>query len=167
MRHSVDKRANNEISFKEVAPMHTQHTSINQQSAGEHSTGVSAEPSLALHPSFRIGLAYGHFVHRFRWFLLVLWLSALVASIPFALKLPPLLSGGGFSVSGNSTESAQASRALIAKLHVPPSTLTVVFHSATTDVSDPAYQEELNSTISSVRAFRNVMSVTRGSVGKD
>src|SRR5215472_653245 len=167
MRHSVDKRANNEISFKEVAPMHTHHTSIDQQPAEEHSPEVSAEPSLALHPSFYLGLVYGHFVHRFRWFLLVLWLSALVASIPFALKLPPLLSGGGFSVSGNSTESAQASRALIAKLHVPPSTLTVVFHAATTNVSDPAYQQEFNNTLSNIRRFPHVMRVVQGGVGKD
>ena len=92
-------------------------------------------------------------------------MAALVASVPFATRLPSLLSGGGFSVSGS--ESVQASRELIEKLHVPPSTLTVVFQSATTNVSDPAYQQELNSTLSNIRAFPHVMSVTQGTVGQD
>ncbi len=85
--------------------------------------------------------------------------------MPFATRLPSLLSGGGFSVSGS--ESAQVSRELIEKLHVPPSTLTVVFHSATAHVSDPAYQQELTTAISNIRAFPHVMSVTQGGVGQD
>jgi RND superfamily putative drug exporter len=92
-------------------------------------------------------------------------MAVLVASVPFATRLPSLLSGGGFSVSGS--ESAQASRELIEKLHVPPSTLTVVFHSATTNVSDPAYQQELHSTLGKIRTFPQVMSVTQGTVGQD
>jgi putative drug exporter of the RND superfamily len=59
------------------------------------------------------------------------------------------------------------SNELIEKLHVPPSTLTVVFHSATAHVSDPAYQQELNSTLSNIRAFHDVSSVTQGGVGQD
>ncbi len=145
--------------------MQPQHTSIAKPPAEERSPGASIEASLALHTSFRLGLAFGRFVHRFRWFLLVFWMAALVASVPFATRLPSLLSGGGFSVSGS--ESAQASRELIEKLHVPPSTLTVVFHSATTNVSDPAYQQELNSTLSNIRTFPHVMSVTQGTVGQD
>ena len=70
-------------------------------------------------------------------------------------------------MNGSSTESAQVSNALIEKLHVPPSTLTVVFHSATTNVSDPAYQQEFNTTLSTIRAFPHVTSVARGGVGQD
>jgi uncharacterized membrane protein YdfJ with MMPL/SSD domain len=91
-------------------------------------------------------LAAGRFVHRFRWFLLLFWLAAVGASVPFATRLPALLSGGGFQVRGS--ESTQVSLDLNEQLHVPPSSLTVVFHSATTNVSDPAYQQELNTTIS-------------------
>jgi RND superfamily putative drug exporter len=145
--------------------MQPQHPSIAKPPAEERSPGASTEASLALHPSFRLGLAFGRFVHRFRWVLLVFWMAALVASLPFATRLPSLLSGGGFSVS--SSESAQASRELIEKLHVPPSTLTVVFQSATTNVSDPAYQQELHSILSNIRTFPQVMSVTQGTVGQD
>ena len=104
--------------------MHTRHTSIDQQPAEEHSPGVSAEPSLAFHLSFRLGLVDGHFVHRFRWFLLVFWIAVLGASMPFSARLPSLLSGGGFQV--RSSETAQVNRELIEKLHMPPSTLTVI-----------------------------------------
>jgi len=145
--------------------MQPQHSSIDQPQASERSPGENAESALAPHPSFRIGLAYGRFVHRFRWFLLAFWVVAVGASVPFATRLPSLLSGGGFLV--RDSESAQASRELIEKLHVPPSTLTVVFHSATTNVSDPAYQQELNSIISNIHAFHDVSSVTQGGVGQD
>src|SRR5260370_35455969 len=145
--------------------MQPPHPSIDQLQAEEHAPGTGAESALALHPSFRIGLAYGRFVHRFRWFLLAFWIAALVASVPFAARLPSLLSSGGFQVRGS--ESAQVSNELIGKLHVPPSTLTVVFHSATAHVSDPAYQHELNSTLSNIRAFHDVSSVTQGTVGQD
>src|SRR5215469_4441297 len=145
--------------------MQPQYTSIDQQQPSELSPETSADSGLALHPSFRIGLAYGRFIHRLRWFLLIFWMVVVGVSVPFATRLPSLLSSGGFSVSGN--ESAQASRELIEKLHVPPSSLTVVFHSATTNVSDPAYQQELNTTLSNIRAFPHVMSVTQGIVGQD
>ncbi len=145
--------------------MQPQHPSIDQQQASERSPGESAESALAPHPSFRPGLAYGRFIHRFRWFLFAFWIVAVGASVPFATRLPSLLSGGGFQVSGS--ESAQVSHELIEKLDIPPSTLTVVFHSATTNVNDPAYQQELNSTINTIRAFHDVSSVTRGRVGQD
>jgi RND superfamily putative drug exporter len=145
--------------------MQPQHPSVAQRSAEERSPGASAESALVLHPSFRLGLAYGRFVHRFRWFLLIFWMVAVGASVPFAAKLPSLLSGGGFSVNGG--ESAQVSRELIEKLHVPPSSVTAVFHSATTNVSDPAYQQELSSTLRKIRAFHHVTSVTQGGVGQD
>jgi putative drug exporter of the RND superfamily len=151
--------------IKEGAAMQQQHPSIDQQLAEERSPGTSSEESLALHPSFSVGLAYGRFIYRFRWFFLAFWIVALVASVPYAMQLPSLLSSGGFQVSGS--ESAQVSHELIEKLHIPPSTLTVVFHSATTNVNDPAYQQELNSTIDTIRAFHDVTSVTPGGVGQD
>jgi uncharacterized membrane protein YdfJ with MMPL/SSD domain len=89
----------------------------------------------------------------------------MVASAPFAARLSTILSGGGFSFSGS--ESVQVSNELIDKLHFPPSTLTVVFQSSTTNVSDPAYQQELTSTLNKIRAFHNVTSVTPGGTGQD
>ena len=139
--------------------MQPQYTSIDQQQAKARSPETSADSAFVLHPSFRIGLAYGRFVYRFRWFLLMFWMVAVGVSVPFATGLPSLLSSGGFSVNGN--ESAQVSRELIEKLHVPPSSLTVVFYSETTNVSDPAYQQELNTTLGNIRAFHHVTSVTQ------
>jgi RND superfamily putative drug exporter len=104
-------------------------------------------------------------VYRLRWHLFVLWIVVLGLSIPFALRLPSLLSGGGFQVSGS--ESAQVSHELARQLHVPPSSVIVVFHSATTLVSAPAYQQELASTLDKIRAFPHVMEITQGSVGQD
>src|SRR5260370_10467486 len=145
--------------------MQPPHPSIDQLQAEEHAPGTGAESALALHPSFRIGLAYGRFVHRFRWFLLAFWIAALVASVPFAARLPSLLSSGGFQVRGS--ECGKVSNTLSGKLYIPPSTITVVVHSATAHVSEPAYQHELNSTLSNIRAFHDVSSVTQGTVGQD
>ena len=145
--------------------MQPHQTSIDQPQDSAHLPGASDESSVTLHTAFRFGLAYGRFVHRFRWFLLAFWLLALAASVPFATRLPSLLSSGGFSVSGS--ESALVSDSLIKQLHVPPSSLTVVFQSLTTNVSDPAYQQELRTTLHRVHAFPDVVNVTTGAVGRD
>jgi RND superfamily putative drug exporter len=97
--------------------------------------------------------------------LLIFWLAAVGASVPFAAQLPSLLSGGGFQAPGG--ESVQVSNELIVYLHVPPSSVTVVFHSATTNVRDPAYQQELTRTLAQLRAFPHARSVTPGTVGQD
>src|SRR5260370_2899065 len=104
--------------------MQPPHPSIDQLQAEEHAPGTGAESALALHPSFRIGLAYGRFVHRFRWFLLAFWIAALVASVPFAARLPSLLSSGGVQVRGPDT--AHARDELLRHRHDPPSRLPAV-----------------------------------------
>ncbi len=54
------------------------------------------EISLETHRIYRVGLAYGRLVYRFRWFVLAFWLIVLAASVPFASKLPAILSSGGY-----------------------------------------------------------------------
>ena len=111
------------------------------------------------------GLAYGRFVYRFRWFIIAFWVVALLVSIPFAATVASVLNGSGGS-AGNS-ESAQASALLKSKLHTPATQLLVVFQSATTPVTDPAYQQEVAGFINRARAFAQVSSVLSGGVGTD
>src|SRR5260370_18680777 len=98
--------------------MQPPHPSIDQLQAEEHAPGTGAESALALHPSFRIGLAYGRFVHRFRWFLLAFWIAALVASVPFAARLPSLLSSAGVHI--RATDPPPGSHRLIATVPIRP-----------------------------------------------
>jgi RND superfamily putative drug exporter len=124
-----------------------------------------AETSLETHRIYRVGMAYGRLVYRFRWFVLMFWLIALAVSLPFASKLPGILSGGGYSFSGS--ESIQVANLLTDKLHQAPSQLIVVFQSPATSVSDPNYQKEVNDFVERARSFPHVMSITPGGVGQD
>lgn len=121
------------------------------------------EANLTTHTSVRLGLAFGHFVYRFRWILLALWLVLLGVSAPFASRLPAILSGGGYSFSGS--ESVHVSNDLINKLRFPPSSITIVLQSATTSVSDPPYQQELQSILGKLRSFNNGSSIQTGGIG--
>ena len=145
--------------------MPIQNTHINQQNTVHAPQAYGNEASLETHKSYRIGLAYGRLVHRFRWFILAFWIVALIASIPFAGKLSTILSGGGYSFSGS--ESVHVSDELTSKLHFPLSELIVVFQSAHTRVTDPAYRREISSITNKIRAFHNVTSITPGSIGQD
>src|SRR5947209_14069060 len=135
-----------------------------EQQQGEQAA-FDAEAALLAHRSFRWGLAYGRFIYRSRWIVLILWLVILAASVPFAGKLSSILSGGGYSFSGS--ESVHVSNELVNQLHLPPAQITIVFQSASTGVSDPAYQQEINNVTSKIRAFPHVINITRGSVGQD
>ncbi|HEY7358109.1 MAG TPA: hypothetical protein VH590_16630, partial [Ktedonobacterales bacterium] len=114
---------------------------------------------------YRLGLVYGRLVYRFRWFIIAFWLIALAVSVPFAATVADVLNGGGGS-SGTS-ESTQASNLLKSRLHEPATQLLVVFQSATTPVTDPAYQQEVSAFINRARGFPSVSSVISGGVGKD
>jgi hypothetical protein len=66
------------------------------QSAQVIASNEKTEISLETHRIYRVGLAYGRLVYRFRWFVLAFWLIVLAASVPFASKLPAILSSGGY-----------------------------------------------------------------------
>jgi cytochrome oxidase assembly protein ShyY1 len=66
------------------------------QSAQVIASNEKTETSLETHRIYRVGLAYGRLVYRFRWFVLAFWLIVLAASVPFASKLPAILSSGGY-----------------------------------------------------------------------
>src|SRR5450432_63031 len=127
-------------------------------------------PSSKLPPSIAKGFShvmysYGRFVFKARWFLLTFWIVALLASIPFALKTPSALQGGGyFNIN---SESVNVEHILNQKLHQPLSQVVVAFQSANTLVGDPAYQHEVSNFASHAKSFPYVTSVTVGGVGKD
>ncbi len=119
-----------------------------------------------VHGIYRIGLAYGRFVHRLRWLIVALWVIGLAAAVPFAAQVTSVLSGGGYSYSGS--ESVKADNIIAEKLKTPASTLVVVFQSS--DGSSPtsaSYKSEVEGFIARAEALPHVTSVQQGGVGQD
>ncbi|MDQ6659421.1 MAG: MMPL family transporter, partial [Chloroflexota bacterium] len=144
---------------EELFPMRLQDTPL----ASEH----PAHEDILLETSkiYRLWLAYGRQIYRFRWLILVLWIIGLLVSLPFASNLPSVLKSGGYNFEGS--ESNDAYHLIVNKLHQPPSQLLVVFQSKTVSVNDPAYQREIHDFIARVQKFPHVTSAVQGSVGKD
>ncbi len=129
------------------------------------STEPGHKSSLESHGLYRLGLAYGRLVYRFRWFIIAFWIVVVIVSIPFAANIGSVLTGGGFSYSNS--ESTRAGNLINSKLHQPLSQLLVVFQSTHTAVNDPGYQKEVNDFMSRARSFPNVTGVTQNGTGKD
>jgi uncharacterized membrane protein YdfJ with MMPL/SSD domain len=125
----------------------------------------TAEQSLERFALYRIGLAYGRLVYRFRWLILVLWVAGVAASAPFAAKVTSVLNGGGYSYSGS--ESVHVATLLTDRLHLPPAQLLVVFQSSATPVSDAAFQQEVQDFISRAKLFPHVTGAVQGGTGSD
>jgi RND superfamily putative drug exporter len=143
-----------------------------QEVPQEHTVTEATTPSsrnhlaiLEMHSTYRIGLAYGRQVYRFRWFIIALWVVALLVSLPFASKVSSALKGGGYTFSGS--DSVHVSDIVIEKLHMPPSIVLVVFHSAKTPVSDPTYQNEMNELTRRAKTLSSVTTIVPGGTGKD
>lgn len=117
------------------------------------------EEHLAKHGLYRIGLAYGRFVYAARWIIVVLWVIALGASAPFAAKVTSVLTGGGYSLS--TSESVKADNIYSAKLNQPKSQVLVVFQSATTPATDPAFQAQVTDFMARAKTFSHVTAVTQ------
>jgi putative drug exporter of the RND superfamily len=108
---------------------------------------------------------YGLLVYRFRWLTVTFWITVVLVSVPFALKSPSVLQGGGyFNISG---QAADAQSILSQQLHQPLSQVVVVFQSATAPVTDPAYQREVRAFAVRARTFPYVTSVMPGGPGKN
>ena len=121
--------------------------------------------TLESHGLYRLGLAYGRQVYRFRWFIIALWIIIVGVSIPFAGQISSVLQGGGYSFKDS--ESIRVDNLLTGKFHQPLTQSLVVFQSTNTEVSDPAYQRELQDLMSRARTFPNVTQVTQGGTGQD
>src|SRR5690349_19123258 len=100
--------------------MQTQETP-QEQTGGEVATAPPTHHPAALetHGIYRIGLAYGRQVYRFRWPIIVVWVIGLLISLPFDAQLSSVLKSGGYSFSGS--DSVRVSNIVIDKLHQPPS----------------------------------------------
>src|SRR5205823_3717205 len=128
--------------------------------------GISKKTSLLeSHGLYRLGLAYGRQVYRFRWFIIALWIIIVGVSIPFASQLSSVLQGGGYTFKDS--ESIRVDNLLTSKLHQPLTQALVVFQSMNRQVSDPAYQQEVQDLMAKAHTFPNVTQVTQGGTGQD
>src|SRR6185437_4064609 len=132
--------------------------------AGE-SAGAESDGKLHTHGLYRLGFNYGHMIYRFRWLVIALWAVGLAVSLPFAAQLTSKLTGGGYQTS--SSESVSVGNTMVDRLHAPPSTLLVVFHSDSVAVSDPAYQAQVSAIADKFRAYPHVTSVVNAGPGQD
>ena len=121
------------------------------------------KPSLPGLQAFR--LAYSDFVYRCRWYLIALWSIGLLVSVPFAHLLPTLLRNSGYTISNS--ESQQVTTTMTTTLHQPATQMLVVLHSAHTLVSDPSYQQEVQTLVARAKTFKHVIGVAQGGTGQD
>ena len=115
--------------------------------------------------AYRIGLAYGRQIYRFRWVVLALWLAGLAGGIPFAATLSSVLQSGGYTYAGS--QASRANQTLIDKLHWPSSQAVVIFQSSTVPAADPEFQQEINQFMARAKTFVDVTGVSQGGVGRD
>jgi RND superfamily putative drug exporter len=135
------------------------------QDSLEKSSKSKKTSTLETHGLYRLGLAYGRQVYRFRWFIIALWIIIVGVSIPFASQISSVLHGGGYTFQNS--ESIRVDNLLTSKLHQPLTQVLVVFQSTNTAVSDPAYQQEVQNFVSRARSFPNVTQVIKGGTGQD
>ena len=121
--------------------------------------------SLESHGLYRLGLAYGRQVYRFRWFIIAFWIAVVAASTPFAAQIGSVLKGGGYYY--NNSESAHADNLINARLRQPSTQLLVIFQSTNTAVHDASYQREVNDFMSQARSFAHVTDVVQNGTGQD
>jgi uncharacterized membrane protein YdfJ with MMPL/SSD domain len=126
---------------------------------------VAHDDAIKAHGVYRFGLAYGRLVHKLRWFILAIWVIALAASVPFAAQLTSVLTGGGYNL--NQSESVAVGNLIQQKFNLPQSSVLVVFQSADTPVSNPAYQSEVSGFMDRAQGFGHVTSVEQAGVGND
>src|SRR5256884_1806171 len=142
--------------------MQTQEKSQDSLELGDLSKKTS---TLESHGLYRLGLAYGRQVYRFRWLIIGLWIIIVGVSIPFASQISSVLQGGGYSFKDS--ESIRVDNLLTSKFHQPLTQALVIFQSTNSPVSNPAYQHEVQDFMAKARAFPNVTQVTQGGTGQD
>jgi len=132
--------------------------------AGEPA-GAESDKKLHTHGLYRLGFSYGRAIYRLRWVVIALWAVGLAVSLPFAMQLTSKLTGGGYSL--DTSESVRVGNIMVDRLHAPPSTLLVVFHSDSVAVTDPSYQAEIDAVVQQFQSYPGVTSVTPAGPGKD
>lgn len=102
-------------------------------------------------------LALGRFAFHYRWVIIVLWVIAFLAAIPFLLRIEEPLKVGGFS--SDHTEAARAADVLQNELGFSPSTVVVIFQSETLRATEPKFQAEVRAALANIASLPNVTSV--------
>lgn len=100
----------------------------------------------------------GTFSFRYRWGILITWLVAVVAALPFLPHVPSQLEVGGFS--SPYTEAARTRELLRERIPgFSPSSLLVLFSHPTLRPSDPAFIEQAQRALSHVSAVPHVTGI--------
>lgn len=100
----------------------------------------------------------GTFSFRYRWGILIAWLVAVVAALPFLPHVPSQLEVGGFS--SPHTEAARTRELLRERIPgFSPSSLLVLFSHPTLRPSDPTFIEQAQRALSHVSAVPHVTGI--------
>jgi hypothetical protein len=105
------------------------------------------------------------FIHKTPWIVIALWVIALASSVPFAMRLPSILTGGGYGLPHS--ESGTVSKVLGNTFRQLSAQLLVVFQSPDTAASNPNFQHEVAHFISRARACPHVENVKVQGIGID
>jgi len=120
---------------------------------------------LKKHGIYRAALAYGRFIHRFRWIVLATWIVIVATSVFFMIQTIGLLGSGDNTVSGS--ESAQVTTLLKTQFHQNTSQALVALQAPSTSVSSAPYQQEITTLEARLRALPGVQNVTLNAPGTD
>ena len=110
-------------------------------------------------------MRYGRFIHRARWFIVVFWVLAVGASVPFAVTISSKLQSS--IAQPSDTESAHVSQELVGTFHQPQSQVFVVFRSTGARVTDANYQAEVAGFINAAQGFSHVVSAQQQAPAAD
>ncbi len=128
---------------------------------------VAGKEALTTHLMYRVALAYGRFIYKFRWIVLLLWVVIAATSVFFMLQTIGLLGSGDNAVGGS--ESVQVAALLKNQFHQNSSQALVVLQSSSVAVTDPPYQQEigtLKSKIGLIAAVQSIITYPTGADGK-
>lgn len=114
---------------------------------------------------YRLALAYGKCIHRFRWAILAFWIVAIAFGVVFMLQTINLLGGGETTIVGS--ESVQVDTLLKQQFHQNSTRLLVALQAPATPVTDTAYQQEIAALTDKLRAVPQVQTVIPGQTGAD
>ena len=110
-------------------------------------------------------MRYGRFIFRARWFIVVLWVLVLGASVPFAATISGKLQSS--IAQPSDTQSAHVTQQLANTFHQPQAQVLAVFRSTGVPVTDPNYQQEIASFINAAKGYAHVVSAQQQAPAPD
>ncbi|HVC34755.1 MAG TPA: MMPL family transporter [Chloroflexota bacterium] len=102
--------------------------------------------------------AFGRFIYRYRWPVVVAWALVSLAALPLAPALPGVLKAGGYA--DPRLESQRASDVLGKALGWQSSTLVVLFHSDTLTTDDPGFAAAASQAVAALPKIPGVGAIT-------